>query len=88
MRDISAADAKQWIAKWFAAHDIAKDEIEKNTAASYFEKGWIDSLSFISFIADLEDAFDVQFSNDEFQNRDFATIDGLANIVAKKHMSR
>ena len=85
MRKVSREETKEWIVKWFETHAAAPvGTIAKSTSENYFEKGWIDSLSFISFIAEIEEAFDVQFSNEEFQNRAFATIDGLANIIAKR----
>ena len=79
---ISKAAAKKWILAWFAKHAAVKGTID--ASENYFAKGWIDSLSFISFIADLEEKFDISFSNDEFQNREFSTIDGLAGIIEKR----
>lgn len=75
---------KKWIIDWFKNNtanfpDEINDEIETK---SYFEEAWIDSLQFISFIAALEDEFKINFSNDDFQNRDFSTLAGLSKIVS------
>jgi len=73
---------KQWIVKWFEEQaGIALSEIEAGKTKSYFDQGWIDSFQFIQFIGELEETFDVQFSNDQFENRAFATIDGLAATI-------
>ena len=76
-------DVKTWLAEWFKENtDLEEGEIGVHD--NYFEKGWIDSFQFISFITDIEEKFDVHFSNDEFQNRDFSTIDGLSEIILRR----
>lgn len=76
---------KNWLSDWFVQNtNIQKSEIEKNTCQDYFIKGWIDSLKFILLISDMEEHFQINFSNDEFQNREFSTIDGLAKIIEDK----
>ena len=76
---------KDWIINWFDNHtDILKNEIENGVLENYFEKGWIDSLQFISFITELEKKFKIKFSNEEFQNRSFTTIAGITIIIEEK----
>jgi|CXWL01.1.fsa_nt_gi acyl carrier protein len=76
---------KNWINDWFIQNtNIQKNEIEKNTYQDYFIKGWIDSLKFILLISDMEEHFQINFSNDEFQNREFSTINGLTKIIEDK----
>ena len=78
-------DIKSWLIDWFATHaDVDREEIVGKTGKNYFECAWIDSLKFVFFINDIEAHFDVHFSNSEFQNRGFATIDGLAIIIEGK----
>lgn len=75
----------EWLINWFIKNShIEKNEIESNISEDYFAKGWIDSLKFITFISDMENHFSITFSNDEFQNKSFATISGLAKIIQKK----
>jgi acyl carrier protein len=74
-----------WMVDWFEKNTIAKKkELLDFLNVSYFEKGWMDSFKFISFIVDIEEEFGVAFSNDEFQNREFSTIEGLTKIVFKR----
>lgn len=78
-------NAKNWITNWFIQNtNTQKNEIAKNTNQDYFIKSWIDSLKFILLISDMEEHFQITFSNDEFQNRAFSTIDGLAKIIEDK----
>lgn len=76
---------KEWIVNWFVENTgVTKEDIILNLNVSYFEKKWLDSYAFINFISDIEEKFDISFSNEEFQNREFATIEGLACIIERK----
>ena len=78
-------EVKSWVINWFTNNaDVRKQEIETGLASNYLENGWIDSFKFIKFIADIEEHFGITFSNDEFQNRNFATIDGLVRIIISR----
>jgi len=78
-------DIKKWILTWFVRNtDFEIDEIEKNLNEDYLLKGWIDSLKFITFISDMESKFNIIFSNDEFQNNSFSTINGIVKIIEEK----
>jgi len=78
-------DIKNWIICWFVDNtDLARKEVEKGCLNNYFEEGWIDSFGFISFMGDMEKEYGIYFSNNEFQDRGFATIEGLTDIVKKK----
>jgi len=73
---------KEWIITWFEKNsDLTKEEIQNNASEDYLAKGWIDSFKFISFITEIEAEFKITFSTDEFQNRAFATLDGLSKII-------
>lgn len=74
-----------WIIDWFVKNtDLVKDEIMKNGRENYLEKGWIDSFKFISYITDIETKFNIHFSNDQFQDRNFSTIEGIIKIIEEK----
>ena len=78
-------DVENWLFDWFEKNTPAKKhEISKNLDENYFENGWLDSLKFIELINDVEQEFEILFSNDEFQNRKFATINGLREIITEK----
>jgi len=78
-------DEREWLIEWFSLHTtVPKQEVANNTDLNYLQEGWIDSMQFIGMISSIEDEFDIEFSNDEFQDRTFATIDGLAQLIAGK----
>lgn len=75
----------EWIAEWFEENTtISRQDVIVQKNINYFEKGWMDSFKFILFIAEIEEKFQISFSNDEFQNREFATIAGLSSIIQGK----
>lgn len=76
---------KSWIIDWFLKNtDHEKKIIENNFDEDYLAKSLIDSFQFISFITEIEENFHISFSNDEFQNRAFSTINGLSKIIEDK----
>ena len=78
-------DPEQWLIKWFADEsDVPRDTIEQNREVDYLGKGWIDSMQFIRLVSKAEEEFGIEFSNDEFQDRSFATIRGLATLIEEK----
>jgi acyl carrier protein len=82
------SEVLSWLQQWFQSNaGVETAEIQKGLGDNYFELGWIDSFKFISFISDIEEHFNVQFSNDEFQDRGFASINGLTTIIAAKRNS-
>ena len=54
-----------------------------NPEQDYFAAG-LDSFNFINFINDIETKYNIKFNNDDFQNRDFALVNGLAKIIKKR----
>jgi len=75
-------NVREWLITWFEKNsDLSKEEIEGKFEDDYLAKGWIDSFKFVSFITEIEEEFKITFSTDEFQNRAFATLDGLSKII-------
>lgn len=70
-----------WLVKTFQEKS-GKSDI--NTENNFFEQGLIDSFDIIMLIEEIEQKFDIRFTDEDFQNRNFATISGLADIIAKK----
>lgn len=78
-------DPKGWLIDWFVRNvGLSAQEITARTQENYLEAGWIDSLKFVNFILEIEGEFGVHFSNEDFQDRAFATIDGLARCISQK----
>lgn len=73
--------AEEWLQGWFRkqAPDIYL-ELEQN----YFELGAIDSFRAIELIEDIETHFSIRFTEQDFQDRRFGTIKGLAKIIGEK----
>jgi acyl carrier protein len=51
---------------------------------NYIEKGYMDSLGLIQFIAVLEDDFGIEFSDCDLASESFKTIGGLIRIIENK----
>ena len=78
-------DVKTWLIEWFKTNaDLSEEDIGNDLNVNYFEKGWIDSFKFITFITDIEDNFNIRFSNDQFQDRAFSTIYGVIRLIEEK----
>ena len=78
-------DITAWLVNWFVTNaDMKESEALAGVSDNYMLKGWIDSFRFMSLISDIEEHFDIRFSNDEFHDRGFATIAGLSVIIGKK----
>jgi acyl carrier protein len=76
---------QDWLIEWFVNNaDMEEMEVKKNLGSNYFNRSWIDSFKFISLITEIEEKFDIYFSNDEFQDRSFSTIEGLAVLIQRK----
>tara|TARA_S200000501_G_C20866036_1_gene761974 strand:- start:2176 stop:2412 length:237 start_codon:yes stop_codon:yes gene_type:complete len=56
----------------------------KNLKKNYFQEGILDSFQLMLLISTLEKNYDIKFSNKEFEDKNFLTIYGISNIVAKK----
>ena len=79
-------NTKNWLIEWFSKNsDQNKDIIQENLHEDYLAKCWIDSLKFIDLVTQIEEEFSIRFSNDEFQDRKFSTIEGLARIIEGKN---
>lgn len=74
-------EVTRWISAWFAerAPDVALQPTD-----NYFERGAIDSFDVIVLVEEIEAHFNIRFAEVEFQDRRFATIDGLAEIILEK----
>lgn len=81
-------EAKQWIIDWMANNSgVSREEISQNAASNFFEAEYIDSFAFIMFIGEIEEVFGVTFDNEQFEDRTFATIDGLAECIERGRTS-
>lgn len=67
-----------WLRAWFSERgDIGDYQNQDN----YFEAGLIDSFGVMELIGAMEEKFSVDFTEAHFQDRRFATVQGLAEIL-------
>lgn len=74
---------KNFILSYFMTKTNKAQE-ELLCSVSYFDENYIDSLGIFELISALEEEYDFEFTDDDFQNRDFVTIDGISQIIEKK----
>ena len=74
----------QWLCEWFLSRRKFKGTSSQLLATNYFETGLLTSLEVIEFVSDIENQFDVQFSDQDFQDPRFGTVAGLAELVASR----
>ncbi len=78
-------DIKEWLIDWFSNHSsLNKAQLEASLKEDYLKKGIIDSFSFVMLISDIDDEFDVAFTNDDFLDPRFSNIDGLATLIVER----
>ena len=51
---------------------------------NYVESGYIDSMGIIQFIAELEDEFSIEFTDEELISPEFKTIGGIVRLIEEK----
>lgn len=72
------------IEKWLI--EILKENYGLSNISSndnYFDAG-LDSFSFITLVNTIEEKYQISFTNNEFQDRKFSTIHGLAEIIERR----
>lgn len=78
-------EIKIWLVQWFSNKSaISSEKVMEMSQDNYFESGLVDSFGFITMLSDIEEKYGVSFSNDDFLDRSFATIDGLVCMINKK----
>lgn len=51
---------------------------------NYIEEGYVDSLGVIKFVCDIEDQFNIEFTDDEIMSDDFQIVGKLITLVEEK----
>jgi len=77
---------QQWVIDWFVARGkIRKSVLENGLEAlrqtDYFEAGWLTSMEVVEFVAEIEQKFDIQFSDSDLQDSRFLTISGITELI-------
>ncbi len=79
---MNVTETHQWLLDWFGEKGtVPGDEAEAQMKVNYFEVELIDSMGVIELIGDVEERFDIAFEQTHFQDRRFAFIGGLGEII-------
>ena len=68
------------IKKWFENNS---GDIPDNSE-DYFISEFVDSFSIVKLVFFCEDEFKIKFNSEDFQKKEFKTLEGLVNIISKK----
>ena len=68
------------IKKWFEKNS---GDIPDNSE-DYFISEFVDSFSIVKLVFFCEDEFKIKFNSEDFQKKEFKTLEGLVNIISKK----
>ena len=73
-----------WIIDWFQSRAKTANQASESLNVDYFEAGWLTSMEVVEFITEIEQAFGMQFSDDDMQDPRFATISGLTELILQR----
>lgn len=75
-----------WLINWFREQNpmLASLTDQEMEAADFFAAEYIDSFGVIMLIEAAEQEFGISFDEDDFQNRAFARVIGLAGLIRDK----
>jgi acyl carrier protein len=79
---LSSESVLSWLSSWFASKARSKPrDIVLCGDVDYFEAGWLTSMEVVEFVMEIEQYFNMQFSEQNLQDVRFVTIDGLAELI-------
>lgn len=78
------ADISDTIERFVRSHfSVSPGDRRFGPAAKLFEDGYVDSMGVAELIAFVEDTFGVVVPDEALMSDEFATIDGMAHVVAR-----
>jgi acyl carrier protein len=80
------SQVQDWLTSWFLARSKIVGEAVEISArvlhmTDYFDAGWLTSMEVVEFVTEIEQHFDMQFSERDLQDPRFVTINGLAELI-------
>lgn len=78
-------EIKEWLIDWFANHSsLSTAELEDSSKVDYLKQGIIDSFAFVTLISDIDDEYDITFTNEDFLDPRFSNIEGLVEMISER----
>jgi len=77
-------DVQNWLKDWFRKRGKVKRHGDPPIDLDYFEGGWLTSMEVVEFVTEIEEQFNVQFSDQDMQDSRFVTIAGLAELISER----
>ena len=78
-------DIKEWLFGWFGQHSsFSAADLAAASNKNYLDAGIIDSFAFVQLLSDIDDEYDIVFTNDDFLDPRFSSIDGLALMIGER----
>lgn len=74
---------RKWIQEWFLENSNVNEE-DYDVNENYIEQGWIDSFQFLDLISEVEEHFNIAFSDEDFEKIELLTAKGMEQIVFVK----
>jgi len=70
----------EWLIRWFETRYPEGGQISDLTE-NYFDTARVDSMGIMDLVLDIEGQFGIKFNERHFQDRRFATIQGLSEMI-------
>jgi acyl carrier protein len=90
-------DVEEWLVDWFVARQKIKRDSPKSQPhdlhnglpnslgnTDYFDAGWLTSMEVVEFVTEIEQHFEMQFTDSDLQDSRFVTIAGLAELILER----
>ena len=79
------APVQEWLTDWFVSRTkIGKQPRETLLTVDYFEAGWLTSMEVVEFVTEIEQRFNLQFSDRDMQDARFVSIAGLTELIRER----
>jgi acyl carrier protein len=84
-REELKAEVQGWLTDWFVSRaKTSKQQREALLNVDYFEAGWLTSMEVVEFVTEIEQRFNMQFSDRDMQDARFVSIAGLTELILER----
>jgi acyl carrier protein len=78
-------EVQEWLTDWFVNRaKPGQQPREALLTVDYFEAGWLTSMEVVEFITEIEQRFNMQFSDQDMQDARFVSIAGLTELIMER----